>query len=312
MKMCRLLNCLFVSLLFVKQLFGNEGNDLLVADCYNAAAIRNLDVTIDLWQSYTDMNEASPRFEDLEETVKQRLVIDYDREVAFVVRRTVWSRSPSVPDGQPRAKGPVTALAFFTHKDGKGLDGTYGFPGKPADIPFGQFLFYHQVPNAGFCTIAGYPARHSKSGNDKLADTMAKRFQTGPDGEFRKLADGTSIASWTQDLKTHTFFFNPKYTAPIAEQWSELVDGKQVLGNHRESKLEVVKGITRLLQVDYNRRTNGLVSAEEDGSVPVRHIMTAKFTWHQFNEEQLTFPADVDKLIQDNKAMNTFLDFKAE
>ena len=299
---------LVVVLSFAQLSVADEGKDLMKASRFNSSAFRNYEVSIHHWQSLTEREPSNPRFEDLETTIKSRLVIDYDQPRMFEVRRTTYSRNPSVPDSRrPQHENPLVSLECFSWQDGKAEHIIVNVHTRNTDIEFGKFIFGIHVPMVGFCTTGPYPLC-SAALPDQLRDNLIKFASKYTDPQMTLLPDGTRSFYWVNDLGTHTYKFDPRFIPPITETWSKQQNGKPYITAERKTVYDEASGVFRPITIQYDRDAGGLVSADPKAEdAKLFEVNTVEFKYRQFNEEKLAFP-DIDQLKKSAVALNQYLD----
>ena len=274
----------------------------------NSSAFRNYEVSIHHWQSLTEREPSKPRFEDLETTIKSRLVIDYDQPRMFEVRRTTYSRNPSVPDSRrPQHENPLVSLECFAWQDGKAEHIIVNVHTRNTDIEFGKFTKGIRVPVVGFCTTGPY-AFYSAFHPDEIREKLNKLTDRAPDSKMTLLPDGTRSIYFSYDSTTHAYGFDPRFIPPVSETWIEQRGGKPHITDERKTIYDEASGVFRPITIQYDRDAGGLVSADPKAEdAKLFEVNTVEFKYRQFNEEKLAFP-DIDQLKKSAVALNQYLD----
>ena len=299
---------LVVVLSFARLSVADEGKDLIRATLLNASAFRNYEVSIHHWQSLTEREPSKPRFEDLETTIKSRLVIDYDQPRMFEVRRTTYSRDPSVPDSRrPQHENPLVSLECFAWQDGKAEHIIVNVHTRNTDIEFGKFTKGIRVPLVGFCTIGPY-APYSPAHPDEIRDNLIKFIDRDPDSKMILLPDGTRSIYFSNDSESHAYGFDPRFIPPVSETWIVQRGGKPHITDEKKTVYDEASGVFRPITIQYDRDAGGLVSADPKAEdAKLFEVNTVEFKYRQFNEEKLVFP-DIDQLKKSAVTLNQYLD----
>jgi hypothetical protein len=288
------------------------GQSAYKAALYNAAAIRNFDVTVSEWyNTFSADKSLQKEVEDSGFRVKYRLIVDIDKEQCFFLKhveseaaqegkRSISTRDPSwyfeyYESGQRKSRRLVNAMT----------------EDRPKRVEFWSFFRDAKVPMPQMYGIWSYPGMHVTP----FPDLIEKTIENYSESRMKVLADGSfriyKESEWKDRVQKVTLFFDPGAIVPVKYMIASERDGRTDPIYEHTVEYETIEGISRPVKLVFSRLKAVSLEGPFSPKVPGDQVGEVDLKWNSMNSKALEF-VDIELLGQDLTAWSQALHWSSE